>query len=126
VRQVLVNLVENAIKYSPAGGRVEVGAAPSGRMVRFYVRDQGLGIPAEEHARIFDKFYRLDPDMSEGVGGIGLGLYICNELVRRMSGRIWVESGAEAGSTFLFEIPAAESQSPARPLLHEVFDAPGA
>jgi signal transduction histidine kinase len=93
-------------------------------MVRFYVRDQGLGIPPEEQGRIFDKFYRLDPNMSEGVGGIGLGLYICNELVRRMGGRIWVESSGETGSTFLFEVPASESV-PARPRLHEVLDAPG-
>ena len=124
VRQVLVNLVENAIKYSPAGGRVEVGTLANGRMVRFYVRDQGLGIPPDEQGRIFDKFYRLDPNMSDGVGGIGLGLYICNELVRRMGGRIWVESSGETGSTFLFEIPASES-SPSRPVLQEVLDAPG-
>jgi two-component system phosphate regulon sensor histidine kinase PhoR len=124
LRQVLVNLVENAIKYSPEGGRVEVGATPAGEMVRFYVRDQGLGVPAEEQRRIFDKFYRLDPNMTAGVGGTGLGLYICNELVRRMGGRIWVESDGEAGSTFLFEIPASES-SPSRAHLHEVVDAPG-
>jgi two-component system phosphate regulon sensor histidine kinase PhoR len=108
VRQVLVNLVENAIKYSPHGGRVEVGALPADKMVRFYVRDEGLGIPADEQGRVFDKFYRLDPQMTEGVGGIGLGLYICNELVQRMGGRIWVESEGDIGSTFLFEVPAAE------------------
>jgi PAS domain S-box-containing protein len=124
LRQVLVNLVENAIKYSPDGGRVEVGAVPAGDMVRFYVRDQGLGVPADEQRRIFDKFYRLDPNMTAGVGGTGLGLYICNELVRRMGGRIWVESDGEDGSTFLFEIPASES-APARPVLHEVVDASG-
>jgi len=77
-------------------------------MVRFYVRDEGLGIPTDEQGRVFDKFYRLDPQMAEGVGGIGLGLYICNELVQRMGGRIWVESEGEIGSTFLFEVPAAE------------------
>jgi PAS domain S-box-containing protein len=121
VRQVLVNLVENAIKYSPNGGRIEVGAVPAERMVRFFVRDEGLGIPEDEQARIFDKFYRLDPHMSAGIGGTGLGLYICNELVRRMGGRIWVESKGERGSTFSFVIPAGES-SPARPLLHEVLD----
>jgi PAS domain S-box-containing protein len=118
VRQVLANLVENAIKYSPRGGRVEVGAAPAGNMVRFHVRDEGLGIPADEHKRVFDKFYRLDPAMTEGVGGIGLGLYICNELVQRMGGRIWVESEGESGSTFLFEIPATESRG-VRPLVRE-------
>jgi len=122
VRQVLANLVENAIKYSPHGGRVEVGALPAGNMVRFHVRDEGLGIPAEEQKRVFDKFYRLDPAMTEGVGGIGLGLYICNELVQRMGGRIWVESEGEIGSTFLFEIPATENVG-ARPLVREGLDA---
>jgi PAS domain S-box-containing protein len=122
VRQVLANLVENAIKYSPHGGRVEVGAVPAGNMVRFHVRDEGLGIPADEQKRVFDKFYRLDPAMTEGVGGIGLGLYICNELVERMGGRIWVESEGEIGSTFLFEIPATEALG-ARPLVREGLDA---
>jgi PAS domain S-box-containing protein len=122
VRQVLANLVENAIKYSPHGGRVEVGAVPAGSMVRFYVRDEGLGIPADEHERVFDKFYRLDPAMTEGVGGIGLGLYICKELVQRMGGRIWAESEGEIGSTFLFEIPATEALG-ARPLVREGLDA---
>jgi PAS domain S-box-containing protein len=121
VRQVLVNLVENAIKYSPDGGRVEVGAVPAERMVRFFVRDEGLGIPEEEQRRIFDKFYRLDPHMTAGIGGTGLGLYICNELVRRMGGRIWVESNGERGSTFSFVIPAGDS-SAGRPRLQEVFD----
>jgi PAS domain S-box-containing protein len=107
VRQVLVNLVENAIKYSPDGGRVEVGASPRGESVCFHVRDEGLGIAPEEHQRVFEKFYRADPQMTRGVGGTGLGLYICKELVSRMGGRIWVESNDGKGSTFLFELPAA-------------------
>ena len=65
---------------------------PAGRAVRFIVSDGGLGIPASEHARIFEKFFRLDPNLTRGVGGTGLGLYICQELVRRMDGRIRVES----------------------------------
>jgi PAS domain S-box-containing protein len=121
VRQVLVNLVENAIKYSPNGGRVEVGAAPAGKMIRFFVRDEGIGIPADERKRVFEKFYRLDPDMTGGIGGTGLGLYICNELVQRMGGRIWVESEGEVGSTFLFEIPSSDPLA-ARPLVHEAFE----
>ena len=123
VRQVLVNLVENAMKYSPGGGRVEVGAASAGRWMRFFVRDQGLGIPADEQMRVFDKFYRLDPQMTGGIGGTGLGLYICNELVERMGGRIWVESDGEKGSTFLFEIPANDSLQ-AHPRVHDVVEAP--
>ena len=107
VRQVLANLVENAIKYSPDGGRVEIGLEPRGEHVLFYVKDEGLGIPSDEQSRVFDKFYRLDPQMTRGVGGTGLGLYICNELVSRMGGHIWVESEAGEGSTFLFELPAA-------------------
>lgn len=77
--------------------------------MRFSVTDQGLGIPTAEQRRIFDKFYRLDPNMNRGVGGTGLGLYICRELVRRMDGRIWVSSvGPGAGSTFTVELPASE------------------
>lgn len=109
VRQILLNLVENAIKYSPDGGNIELGAEPAGSAVRFHVLDEGLGIPAEERTRIFDKFYRLDPDMTQGVGGTGLGLYICAGLVTRMAGRIWVEAGQEGGSAFFFELPQARA-----------------
>jgi PAS domain S-box-containing protein len=112
VRQILTNLVENAIKYSPDGGRIEIGVEAVDGVVQFVVRDEGLGIPADEQALIFDKFYRLDPDMTRGVGGTGLGLYICSELVERMGGRIWVESRDPAGSAFFFEIPADGSHSP--------------
>jgi PAS domain S-box-containing protein len=111
VTQVLTNLVENAMKYSPDGGRIELGVEPDGSNVRFHVRDEGLGIPAEEHARIFDKFYRLDPGMTRGVGGTGLGLYICSELVERMGGRIWVESRESVGSSFFVELPAGDSRT---------------
>jgi PAS domain S-box-containing protein len=108
IRQVLTNLVENAVKYSPDGGRVTVEVALAGSRMRFTVRDQGLGVPPAEHRRIFEKFYRLDPDMTRGVGGTGLGLYISRELLERMGGRIWVESGGARGSTFVAEIPLAQ------------------
>jgi signal transduction histidine kinase len=109
VKQVLVNLVENAVKYSPEGGRVEVRIEPAGAAVRFTVTDEGLGIPGVEQGRIFEKFHRLDPEMTRGVGGTGLGLYICRELVHRMNGRIWVTSVVGRGSTFCFELPRADS-----------------
>ena len=107
LRQVLVNLVENAVKYSPDGGLIELEVAPVDGSVRFAVRDRGLGIPASEQERIFEKFFRLDPNLSRGVGGTGLGLYISSEIVRRMGGRIHVESEPGRGSTFSFELPLA-------------------
>jgi two-component system phosphate regulon sensor histidine kinase PhoR len=114
LRQVLVNLVDNAIKYSPAGGEVALSVANGDGLIRFSVVDAGLGIPPSEHRRIFEKFYRLDPDMTRGIGGTGLGLYICRELVRRMDGKIWVESALGKGSTFVVELPAAAEQKPAK------------
>jgi two-component system sensor histidine kinase VicK len=108
VRQVLVNLLDNAVKYSPDGGRVVVAVDGDDRYVRFAIRDEGLGIPAAEQRRVFEKFYRLDPNLTRGVGGTGLGLYICRELVQRMGGRIWVESMEGRGSTFVVELPVAE------------------
>ena len=107
LRQVLTNLVDNAVKYSPGGGTVTLGVTGGDGAVRFAVTDRGLGIPAAEQRRIFEKFYRLDPDMTRGIGGTGLGLYICRELVRRMEGQIWVESTHGRGSTFVVELPAA-------------------
>ena len=107
-RQVLTNLIDNAIKYSPQGGRIELLVEADGGYARFAVRDEGLGIPLGEQKRIFEKFYRLDPDHRRGIGGSGLGLYICRELVRSMNGRIWVESDPGKGATFTFELPVAE------------------
>jgi signal transduction histidine kinase len=107
VRQVLANFLDNAVKYSPDGGQVELRIEEQEGRMRFSVRDQGLGIPPAEQARVFEKFYRLDPQLTRGVGGTGLGLYICRELVRRMGGRIWVASGEGPGSTFFFELPLA-------------------
>jgi two-component system, OmpR family, phosphate regulon sensor histidine kinase PhoR len=107
-RQVLTNLIDNAIKYSPHGGRIEIGVEADDAYARFIVRDEGLGIPLGEQKRIFEKFYRLDPDHRRGIGGSGLGLYICRELVRSMNGRIWVESDPGKGASFTFELPVAE------------------
>jgi PAS domain S-box-containing protein len=114
LRQVLGNVVDNAIKYSPDGGEVRVKLEGSEGVVRFLIADHGLGIPAAERERIFEKFYRLDPDMARGIGGTGLGLYISRELVRRVNGRIWVEPNDGRGSVFYVEIPAASEPAPRR------------
>jgi signal transduction histidine kinase len=108
LKQVLVNLVENAVKYSPDGGRIEVRVEPVDGHVRFTVEDEGIGIPLAEQRMIFEKFHRLDPNLTRGVAGTGLGLYICRELVQQMNGRIWVVSESGKGSVFSFEIPRAD------------------
>ncbi len=116
LRQVLGNLIDNAVKYSPDGGDVRIRLERSDEYVRFRVSDEGLGIPPAEHGRIFEKFYRLDPHMARGIGGTGLGLYISRELVRRVKGRIWVEPNDGQGSVFYVEIPAAAESEAGRKL----------
>src|SRR5919108_4996188 len=98
LRQVLINLVDNAVKYSPGGGRVGVRVQENDDGLRLAVSDEGLGISHNEQQRIFGKFYRVDPQQTGGVGGTGLGLYISRELVRRMEGRISVTSTEGKGS----------------------------
>jgi signal transduction histidine kinase len=108
LEHVLVNLVDNAVKYSPDGGRIEVRLEQADGHLRVTVADEGLGIPPEEQERVFDKFKRLDPHLTRGVGGTGLGLYICREMVQQMGGRIWVVSEPRKGSAFSFELPWAD------------------
>jgi two-component system phosphate regulon sensor histidine kinase PhoR len=105
--QILANLIDNAVKYSPAGSRVDVEVQREAGRIRFSVRDRGPGIPPAEQQHVFEKFYRLDPNHHHGIGGSGLGLYICRQLVASMHGRIWVESAPERGSTFAFDLPIA-------------------
>jgi PAS domain S-box-containing protein len=107
LRQVLVNLLDNAIKYSPDGGDVVVELAGGHSRVRLAVRDRGLGIPPGEQERIFEKFYRLDPALTRGVGGSGLGLFISRELVSRMGGSLTVRSQPGEGAAFVVDLPAA-------------------
>ena len=105
LRQVLINLIDNAVKYSPDGGRIEVAIEPREAGVRIVVKDEGIGIAPPHQRRIFGKFYRVDPDLTRGVGGTGLGLYICRELVRLMEGRVTVSSEEGKGSTFVVDLP---------------------
>jgi signal transduction histidine kinase len=107
LRQVLVNLLANAVKYSPSGGLIAVELRGDDRRVEIVVRDEGLGIAPSEQRLIFEKFYRADVNMTRGVSGSGLGLYISRELVHRMGGTISVQSQPGQGSTFVVTLPAA-------------------
>ena len=104
-RRVLINLMENASKFSPAGGMIEVGAHQDSEWIHMWVRDNGPGIPQAEQERIFDKFTRLRG--SSKPGGLGIGLAFCRLAVQGHGGRIWVESEQGNGSTFHFTFPVA-------------------
>lgn len=107
LRQALVNLLENAVKYSPDGGRVALELEARGGRLRFLVHDEGIGIPAADQRRIFDRFVRLDPQLTGGISGTGLGLPITRDFVARMGGSLTVSSLPGRGSTFTVELPAA-------------------
>jgi two-component system sensor histidine kinase VicK len=107
LRQVLANLLDNAIKYSPDGGVIDVRVSANGGFGVIEIADQGIGIPTPEQQRVFDKFYRLDPDMTRGVGGSGLGLHISRELVQQMHGQLTLTSNQGVGSTFSVTLPLA-------------------
>jgi two-component system, OmpR family, phosphate regulon sensor histidine kinase PhoR len=113
VDQILSNLLDNAVKYTPAGGSVAVGAAARDHVVELFVRDTGIGIPAEDLPRLFERFYRVDKARSRELGGTGLGLSIVKHLVAAHNGTVRVESAPGRGSTFFFTLPADESALPA-------------
>lgn len=123
VSQVLSNLLDNAIKYTPGGGTITVGACPTGRFVELYVRDTGTGIPAEDLPRLFERFYRVDKARSRELGGTGLGLSIVKHLVALHNGAVRVESRVNAGSTFFFTLPVDETEL-ANKRLNPEFTAP--
>lgn len=109
MEQVLSNLLGNAIKYSPAGGLIEVTIREEAatNMALLSVCDDGIGIPAQQQAQIFGRFVRADNARAHGIGGTGLGLYLCRQLVTRQDGHIWFESVEGQGSTFFVELPMA-------------------
>ena len=105
--EILFNLIDNAIKYSPEEAPINVQARADGRFVYVAVSDRGMGIPQEELGRIFEKFHRVDRKDAMESYGHGLGLYICRQLVQAMGGQIRVESTLGEGSTFQFSLPLA-------------------
>jgi two-component system phosphate regulon sensor histidine kinase PhoR len=107
LRDVLQNLLDNAVQYTPAGGHIVASAAREGDEIVFTVADNGIGIPQAEQERIFERFYRVDEGRSREVGGTGLGLSIARHIAEAHGGRVWVESAIGQGSRFHFSVPIA-------------------
>lgn len=110
VDQILTNLTNNAIKYSPEGGKVTVRGASENGAVKISVLDQGIGIPKEHLAKVFDRFHRVDNRDTREVGGTGIGLFLVKHLVEAHGGEIWVESEVGKGSCFTFTLPKMPPQ----------------
>jgi signal transduction histidine kinase len=109
VRQILANLVDNAVKFSPEGGTVTIAARRSGDAVQVRVVDQGSGVPAGEQERVFRKFYRAEAEQE--TGGTGLGLFIARGLATAMGGRLWIDADLGSGTSFVFELPTGAPQT---------------
>jgi len=105
LERILHNLLENAVKYSPEGGKIRVSARQEGENLVFAIRDRGIGISLFDQARLFAPFQRLEGSRPEVTRGTGLGLLVCRRLVEAHGGRIWVESDPDRGSTFFFTLP---------------------
>lgn len=105
IGQVVRSLIENAIKYSPEGGKVEVQLQITDGLAVFSVRDEGVGIPKAHQLEVFQRFYRAHPDTPFEHGGLGVSLYLCKQIIQRHQGQIWFESKVDRGSTFKFSIP---------------------
>lgn len=109
ITQVLINLLNNAIKFSPSGSIIQATAQQSGEEVVFQISDSGRGIPADKLSLIFERFQQVDAGDSREKGGTGLGLAICRTIIQQHKGRIWVKSAPGKGSTFFFSLPVRES-----------------
>jgi two-component system phosphate regulon sensor histidine kinase PhoR len=105
IGQALLNLLDNAVKYTPEGGSISVSASDTGSEVHVTVADTGIGIPREHLNRIVERFYRVDKNRSRELGGTGLGLSIVKHIIQTHGGRVWVNSELERGSAFSFSLP---------------------
>ena len=112
LEQVLINLVDNASKYSPDGSKLNIEAATKGNWCQVSVIDNGIGIKKEDQERIFEPFSRLNSKLAEERVGTGLGLAVVKQIVERHGGRIWVESEFGKGSRFVFTVPLAKREKP--------------
>ena len=113
LREIVQNLVENAIKYTPQG-EIVVDVVGDTAHIKISVTDSGIGIPKEDQAHLFQKFYRVDNSDTREIGGTGLGLYLCRRLTETIGGRIWVESEYKKGSTFYVELPRIDNEDAQR------------
>jgi two-component system sensor histidine kinase VicK len=114
LRQVLDNLMSNAIKYAPGGGEVRISGEVHPDEVRVSVKDQGMGLPQDELERIFTRFYRVDDALTRKTQGTGLGLYLADAIIKAHGGRIWAESKPGEGATFTFVLPREQPATPPR------------
>ncbi|HEC80942.1 MAG TPA: HAMP domain-containing histidine kinase, partial [Thermoplasmatales archaeon] len=106
LKEVFNNLITNAVKYSPNGGTITIGAEKQGKEVKIFVRDTGIGLTEEQKERVFDEFYKADESRHD-FDSSGLGLAICKRIVEKHGGKIWAESdGVGKGSTFYFTLPS--------------------
>jgi signal transduction histidine kinase len=105
LRQVILNLTSNAIKYTPPGGEIAIRLGQEDGAVRWAVRDSGIGVPKEAQARLFEKFYRADNVHAFETEGTGLGLYLVRLILAQFEGRVWCESEEGKGATFTFTLP---------------------
>lgn len=110
LEQVFTNLLDNAIKYTPEGGKIAVSAFQDGDMIQISVKDTGLGMEAKHIPRLFERFYRVDKARSRDLGGTGLGLSIVKHIIQYHGGEIWVESAPNKGSTFSFTLRKSEER----------------
>ena len=109
IEQALVNLLDNAVKYTPEDGQVRVGTRPvGGERIAVYVKDTGIGIPSEDLDRVFERFYRVDKGRSRDMGGTGLGLAIVRHIAEAHGERVSVESVLGKGTTFSLELRSTD------------------
>lgn len=110
IKLVVQNLFDNAIKYTPAGGKIVSSLKTDGKEVVFRIRDSGIGIPEDQKKRLFNKFFQAANAAGADTGGFGLGLFIAKNIINAHNGKIWFDSKENAGSTFYFSLPVVEKQ----------------